>query len=386
LIRVSPSTSTNRAMSQKSSKADKLLNLFDNDWKMNKSTVRIKGDRTRSYDPAYSWDARSDNPNSFSRLQATEMPAQPCKPITMSGAAVIELEYNTGFDALNVKQHPRGESKIPLTVEQRDVGMRTDLSGTVPIATEARASNQVVVVDESLGFRNNQLAPPKLVQVNPPHYMEGAGPQCDQKLLNPKQRREIMEYEKRQYEANHILNAAVAARTKTRNQITGTQYHRGVLMVDSSDNMNSEVYGDRARQDAADKEYKAQIQLERMSRLANKRSSMHTNGNFLVPDTVGPRVKTEKNFQSKGGDYHALSFDETYNRLFCRLQGAANADRTQRLRDVESSGKEYNITHHTLVEHWPPKNFERDYNKVLGHPSQVSLEMQRSLQGTLGRL
>lgn len=79
----------------------------------------------------------------------------------------------------------------------------------------------------------------------------------------------------------------------------------------------------------------------------------------MVPGTLGPRVKVQPFYQSKGGEYHALSFDETYNRLFCRMGGVSNDARTQVLRDTDTSGKPYNITTHTAIEHWPPRIFER---------------------------
>jgi hypothetical protein len=36
---------------------------------------------------------------------------------------------------------------------------------------------------------------------NEPHFLKAAGPQLDQKLLTPAQRREALEYEKRKFES-----------------------------------------------------------------------------------------------------------------------------------------------------------------------------------------
>ena len=111
---------------------------------------------------------------------------------------------------------------------------------------------------------------------------------------------------------------------------------------------------------------------------------MILSGNILIPESLGPRVKINKFYQSKGGDAHALSFDETHNRLFCRMGGTSNDGRTQLLRDTESSGNPHNIINHTIIEHWPPRQFDRDHNKTLAHPSQAALERgTRNLQGTL---
>eukprot|EP01034_Spumella_vulgaris_P028083 gene28083-34884_t len=62
----------------------------------------------------------------------------------------------------------------------------------------------------------------------------------------------------------------------------------------------------------------------------------------------------------------------------------ANGLRTQQLRDQELSGKDYNITNHVVIEHWPPRDFHRQQVKNIDHPSQHSLESQRNLQGTIG--
>jgi len=60
-------------------------------------------------------------------------------------------------------------------------------------------------------------------------------------------------------------------------------------MVDSCNNEESEIYGAKAKRAHADKEYKAQIHLERKGYLALRCSSLATNGNILVPESILPR-------------------------------------------------------------------------------------------------
>lgn len=108
--------------------------------------------------------------------------------------------------------------------------------------------------------------------------MQAAGSQWDQKLLNPKQRRLILEFDKQQKEATKLIQGAVAEREKTRKQLNGLQFKRGVLMFDSNDNPNSEIYGEYARNETMKNEYKNQIHMERSSRLATKQSAMQLNG------------------------------------------------------------------------------------------------------------
>ena len=108
--------------------------------------------------------------------------------------------------------------------------------------------------------------------------MIAAGPQCDQKLLNPQQRRAILEFEKKQKEATRLIQIATSEREKTKKQLTGQQFKRGVLMYDSNGNQDSEIYGENARREAMNKEYKDQVHMERSSRLAAKQSSIQLNG------------------------------------------------------------------------------------------------------------
>lgn len=365
------------------SKADKFSDLFDQDWKTSKSTLREQEERTRTYDVLYSWDARSDNPEPNSRLSQTLVPQQTCKPIVLSGTAVINLESTTGFDAINVKPGQNLSGTVPLNQDQKDLNMKRDFSGSIPDLDATNGKSALMFEQKS--FKNYTVKKPEVILVDKPSYMESAGPQCDQILLNPTQRRSILDFEKKQKEAENLIASAKNSREKLKKQLSGIQFHRGALMVDSNGNVESEIYGDRAKVHRADSEYKAQIQLERKSRLASKESSLHLNGNILQPDSLGPRVKTNAFYQSKGGDYHGLSFDETHNRLFCRMAACNSDHRTQRLRDLDLSGKQYNITQHTAIEHWPSRSLDRiqDHNRVMNHPSQATLQGTRNLQGSI---
>lgn len=312
------------------------------------------------------------------------MPVQATRPITLSNNSVIQLEEPTGMEVLNVDKTGQKFSFIPLTVEQMDVGMKHDLTGSIPMQTEAVRANKVVVLVEPLGYKNMDIRPASFKQIEIPKCLEDAGEQCDKKLLNPAQRREILEFEKRKRAADEILRTATIARDNTRKIVTGQQFHRGILMCDSSDNESSEIYGEKAKEAHREAAYKNITHLERTSNIAVRTSSMKTNGNILIPETLAPRVKIREDFQTKGGTTHAFSFDETHNRIFDRrMETAPEAARTQHIRDEDLSGKTYDIVKHTLVEHWPSKTFERDFDKRLSHASQNTLEGQRNLQGSL---
>ena len=123
----------------------------------------------------YSWEAKADDPNSFSRLKQTQVPFQPSNPIVMSDAAVITLENTTGLNAINVKEPSVERCKIPLTAVQQDAGINSDLSLKIPFLEEAKANNKVPLMKEKLSFKNMNIQPPELVQADVPYYLKAAG-------------------------------------------------------------------------------------------------------------------------------------------------------------------------------------------------------------------
>lgn len=367
---------------RKLGKAEKFSTLFDSNWIGNKSTMRTKFDEERSYDTMYSWEARSDNPKEFSRLQATDMPVQNTKPITMSGRQVILLDKGPGPEFLSSSSGVQ-VSDLPLTQQQKDIGMSNDLSGNIPLVEEARRTGKAVVLLEKAGYKNMDAQPALFGLEEYPAALLAAGPSCDRKLLNPAQRREILEFESKKKAADEYINSATASRDKLRVQATGMNFQRGIRGIDSCNNEESEIYGERARKERDEREYKDNIHLQRHGNLANKGSSMIMVGNILVPDSMPQNVKTEKSYQSKGGNTHAQSFQETHSRLFMRGDAPDEPERKQRLRDLDLGGKQYNLVTHAVVEQFPSRIFHHDCPKYMMHPSQTSLDGPRNLQGSL---
>jgi hypothetical protein len=365
--------------------ANAFTELFDKDWKRTRSSLRAQTAGDRSYDPAYSWDARTDDPQAFSKMQSSDVPVQFAKPITMSGQQVIALEPLSGqFLNVDAPSKLKGLNAIPLTHDQQDIDMSTNLMGSVPICDQARSEGKFVTIAERPVFSKSQNQAPKFQVEAKPEFMDRCGPQGDQILLNPKMRREMIEFEKREQEARALVRGATSKRAKTQKMVQGPLFKRGVIQIDSAENMNSDVYGAQATSEKHNKDYRSQIHLERRSQLANLRSSIATNGNLIDPNSVAARVKVNANYQSKGGDFHGLTFEETHNRLFCRQERAGGAMRTQRIRDAELSGKQYNIVTMTTIEHWPSRHFDRLENKSLQHPSQGSwAHGPRNLQGSM---
>lgn len=167
------------------STADKFTELFDNDWKRNtRSAVRTRCEDSRSYDPSYSWEAKGDDPREFSKLDKCAMPVQHTRPITLSGAAVIPMDRITGFEVLNVfdNRNPKPHTScIPLTQDQRDLGMKPDFSCQIPRVNDALGRGGILVVEENPCYKNMSMQPTIFKEVQQPSFMVEAGPQCDQR-------------------------------------------------------------------------------------------------------------------------------------------------------------------------------------------------------------
>jgi hypothetical protein len=367
-------------MPRKGDKIERFTKFFDKDWKTCRSSLTQLQADDKSYDPSNSWDGRSDNPASFSRLQSTAMPTQTNCPITMSGATVIPLEP---FDGLPIFPNygSKTQSDIPLTVEQRDLGMALNLTGKLTIAENARAEGKNVFLDQTPSFQNMEMRSPRFSTNAVPAFMNEVGPQCDQKLMTPAQRRQVLDFEVRSRAANEYMRKAASDRIKTKKLIAGIPFHRGVLGYDSTKNPESEAYGPRAQA--------LQNKHGKVDRFHDaRREYMNKVGGTVVREVLSNTgrggVDDDKTFQSKGrSNTFDMSFNSTFNTVFGSTKETMNAERAQMLRDQDFSGKTYSITQHTKIEHWPSRPLHRDEDRRLHHPSQASLEMQRNLQGTL---
>ena len=323
-----------------------------------------------------------DNPESFSRLQESAIPVQTGRPCTLVGKRVIELEEAGGMQMLNVIEQPRSKNPLPLSAHQRDAGMAGhDINGDIPFHREAVNEGKVVLMDKNYGFNNYSVCPPKFNTEEKPDYYKQAGPNGDQKLLNPTQRRKIMSYDRQTSDAKVHLQAAVNEREKLRASIAGPNYHRGVLMCDSNDNVNSEIYADRARKLQEQDHRRSVAHEKRTINLKEKGGSMGQSGGDwgkLLPEDA----KCTMGFQSKARASNGAAQEDSRSRLFGGNAGRPrNEARAQNLRDMDLFGKNYNIVSGTMIEHGRSVMNERA-NKAMAHPSQNSLA-GRNMQGCL---
>lgn len=362
------------------SKPNKFASHFDNNWITQKSKIReIRTERV-NYSPTYSWNAQSDDPRTFSKLNADQLPVQTTHPCTLSGTRIIELDPLSGMEVLNGLEKPSGTTKLPLTSHQVDIGMNgDDLRGNIPIVSNANQTGQKVIMKNNYSFQNYSIRPPNFITEELPTFYREAGPQGDQKLLTPAQRRKMMEIDAQSRLANSHLSQAVSERTKLRTSLTGPSHHRGVLMVDSSDNINSEIYGNKAQEIQNKSQKIQQFHEMRQQNLIRNNGSLSKDFNNLVPEDK----RQEKLFQNKKYIGNTLSFEETFHRVFEKEQlKPPKPERTQYLRDQDLQGKNYNIITNTQIV-YGKSLVEEKRDKILSHPSQQSLSYNRNLQGSL---
>lgn len=318
----------------------------------------------------------------FSKLQETGLPVQPSNPCTLNGKTVVLLDrFNTGVTVGIVDRKPDAGPAFPLTVEQRDAGVdESNLKGQSALLRDSMSRGTVLLMKEEAGFYNMNNKPPKIEESEVPSFYTKAGPQADQALLNPAQRRAIMKFDSERVEATHYVKKAVEYRAKTRKIVCGPQYKRGILGIDSNENLNSDIYGEQAQRIYEGQQRSEQHHQARMHELARRTGSMHVQGNILIPESLSDDVKCRALFQTKGGP-GGKSIEAIKEDLFPSFEPPKfNNRRAQNLRDRDLAGKNQDFIFHREVTLWPSLAPNKQHDRML-HPSQTSLESVRNLQG-----
>jgi hypothetical protein len=251
---------------------------------------------------------------------------------------------------------------VPLTLEQSDLGMESSLLGTIPMSDSVGKEDHSVFLAQTGNLCLANLQKPTFKVVQLPSYILEAGPQCDQKLLTPLQRREYMTFEKRKLDANLAIKRSKAFRMKSRDNILTGRGFRDNSICDSEE---SNTYGYTI---AENHEIQRTLRLhsDRKDYLAQKSSATSSNGDFILPNTIPQSVPLITDIQRKGGSNNLPSFDDTFKRLFVPQENKSSSlERTQGIRDRDLYGKEYNHISHSEIEHWPSRKIER---MVYAHP------------------
>ena len=340
------------------SSAELLSTFFDQpDWARSRSSLRERP-RQASYNPLFSWEGRSDDPQSFARLAVTHFPtASSLRPLCMSGSAVIDLEADG--DVATLSGLPAGDKReaVPLTREQAAVGMLSDLSGDIPSREQAKQTGAKVVTTSPLQFKNMRLVTPRYEVAPLPARLARIARGEETHPVDPRLLRELNEFEARQVSAERDIKLAVKQRIRTKARVQGTPFYLGSPSLASRSRLT----------EPATKEWLEIRHKLRREQLAHLQSSIVTNGSVTDPNSIPESVPTLPPFQSKRLSSAKLSFAETRRRLFereMRNEPSWNVERAMQLRSRDLNGKDYNLISHTSVPQWPTPHMKPhiDYN------------------------
>mmetsp|Transcript_4679 Transcript_4679/g.6428 ORF Transcript_4679/g.6428 Transcript_4679/m.6428 type:complete len:376 (+) Transcript_4679:129-1256(+) len=360
----------------------RLTRFMDNADTSRISFKKSMGASRPQYHPEMSWDGLSMDPSPFARFDETNnMPHLGTKPNGMAGPRVIELEGH-GMDGI-FGHNPRGRT-IPRTLEQEVVNHAGKGVSTQQIVQDPNEKAGVVVADSPrfLGTKGVHVPAARALEV--PEIVGRAGPQADQVLLTPAERRELLEYEKMRRKGLKLVKKAEGDERRMV-QLMRARHPQGVLAVDSASNPNSEVYKEKYLKERS-------MEDRRQRHCENRRQNLKTlakaserigydpfSHNEQWEDT---RNQTHKFLQTKQGRPVPL---DTHDRVFGQVAPTLNPARTQNIRNQDLGGKAYNIVSGEKIMHAPATISER-VNKTLSHPSQHRLERGRNEQGALTKI
>jgi hypothetical protein len=331
------------------------------------------------YDPTVSWDGQSTNPNVFSKF---DIDPRVTGKYILAGSRLVETSSELPAGIFEgVSNSNSGIDNVPKTLEQRDCSSLVDRS-------EGRASS---VGFTGQRFRNMDMTPIQLevqpisqvMQTSIKPIATGQG-ELTKFLLTPEERRHILKCEIEDKAGRELMKKAELQRRRLV-QVLRDRYPQGALRVDGVNNLDSKVYGDRALARKQENERLRAHASARQERLRNLTMQEPRFGHdpFKHNEELLPPHET-KFLQSKKTQPNSRA--DSHDRLFGSATFEPNMARAQALRNQDLLGKNVNILTNTKVDCLPctipDRSGSHDYS-FMSHPSQASLERQRSLQGAV---
>ena len=401
MVRTAPVNSRTRAMNP-----DRLTKFLD--YQPVGAMSSFAGNSTRGgsvrphtvYDPSLSWDGLSVDPKPFAKLDMNPKMTG-FGGIGLAGCRVVEMDNSLPAGIFeNVVKPGHGLPIVPTTVEQKDC--RLDASDA-PDKIVAVDPDERMLTYTDQKFMNGRVADAKIGVVKKPDVMTtavepvvGGYGRLKQFLLTPAEREEIMRAEARAFRAAGTIKKAELQRRRLVH-LMRDRHPQGAMRVDGVENAKSAIYGDRAMARLTKENARAAAIARRRERIeditvASKRLGYDPFGHNeeWLPQTGAAAAPATQFMQTKkrrpppeptAHDPQADSHD----RLFGSEPAKLNPTRTQHLRNEDLGGKQYNAVHGCQkYKHWPATNPERKHDQsFMSHPSQVSLELPRSLQGAV---
>jgi hypothetical protein len=337
------------------------------------------------YDPSLSWEGLSVHPHAFSKL---DLDPRVQGRVALAGARVIETEKALPGGVFQGVTHAgRGVHQLDATVDQHDCHYED--GAAAPIAVARRSGGALSLTYSDQRFYNMKVESAVVgVRETPGLMLSAVRPvpggigELSQFLLTPSQRKLLAVSE---LEGMRATETAKRAEGQRRHLVAlmRDRYPQGAMRVDGVDNTDSEVYGARARSQAAFDEKRAVHADGRRQRLnaITMQEPRFGHDPFKHNEEFLGREET-KFMQAKA--QRPTAPPDTHDRLFGSACVSVNLKRTQSLRDRDLAGKDYSILSKARVEVWPPSQHSRPHDYAfLEHPSQASVERPRLLQGAV---
>ena len=337
------------------------------------------------YDPSLSWDGLSVNPKAFSRLNVD--PRVNGKVLLAGSQAMYTTTQLPGGVFENVSRAGEGIAAVPNTAEQIDCQMNA--GPAAPAASVARSGGTLTMTYQPPKF-SNMLVQPAQVGVAPTHPsvtssivpVAGGMGTLKRYVMSPQERRAIQTSEYQQMAAANMSKKAELQRRRL-GQLLQNRHPQGACRVDGVNNPNSEVYGAKAQRQLS-LDQRAAIHAEGRKQRLHLITGLeprygfnpfHANEEWL--DRNETKFMQQKRCQPGPRP-------DTQGRLFGSTEVRENPLRSQNLRDRDLPGRDYNFVTNAAIVSWPSKrpdaSTKHDY-AYMTHPSQQSLERQRSVQG-----
>lgn len=333
------------------------------------------------YDPTLSWDGLSVNPQTFSKF---DIDPRVTGKYILAGTRLLETNPDLpGGIFEGVSNSTAGINQVPKTLEQRDCNYNASdpSSGAAPPLSLSYSQQR---------FHNMQMEPIKvkegpvsdLVHSTIREKAGGIG-ELKRYLLTPAERRQLLKIETEDQAARELSKKAELQQRRLV-QVLRDRHPQGALRVDGVENLESTVYGDRAQARLEEHQRSDAHSRARLQRLSDLTMQEPRFGHDPFKHNENLLDKKETKFlQSK--KCHPGKVEDTHDTLFGVIPHKQNPERQQQLRNQDLLGKDYNLITNSKLDYKctiPDRSRSHDYS-FMSHPSQASLESQRSLQGAM---
>ena len=381
--------------------ADKLKYFFDSKyWNQMHTASTFSRPTTSTYSPLLSWEGMSQKSTPFSRLENNFTINAPTKQFGIAGKQVFEMETPSAGGVFYQAVNKDSTAAIPPTLEQIESGTILANSQEQP-QEDNNNSNQSLLIPvadkEIFALHKVTRAGGNVHYQEKPAVMDEALSKNEEMLLNPYQRRKILETERDANRAKKIIKKAKADKIRLE-FLMKNRYPSGAVGVDSTANTESPFYAEECIKQLGKKDKKEMYMRHRSEFLkerwnASERLGFEPLHHAIIPNTeyTGHEIKDaegkgslKKLMQTKGRGGAAPKMD-TYDRLFGQDPLKINEARRQHLHDQDLGGKTFDLTGTHKRQYYQPCVYipKVREDKVLIHPSQVSLNQTRNLQGTV---